>query len=480
MTPSPPVVPLRVKAWHGLGSVTYGVKEAGLTTFFMIYYNQVLGFDPRVVSLVLIGAMLVDAIADPAIGRLSDATRSRFGRRLPWLYLSALPMAIAWTLLWLPASMVPHNGWTLLLNVVAVRVLVSACEIPSIALVAELTRDYDDRTTLMRYRFLFGWVGGLITTALAYGYFLKSRDGSGNGLLDPEGYAGFGLFGAAMIIASTTLSALGQHRTIMAMPPPAVALRSHGGNMFTDIVTALRHPAFLALATGAFFLFTGYAVAIGAVNYTALYVWRFTDAQLANFPIALVIAVLGAFAATGLAHRRLGKRDTAMLFMMISGALWFVPYLGRNIGLWPALGGTASMLLLFIFMTTALFCHIIANISVASMVAEVVEAHEAEAGTRNEGVFFAGYLMVNKFGNAAGIFIVGQIVALAGLGGKVSPDALPPGTATIMAWTMAGVLTGLAFASAWGLRNYPITRDNHDARIAALAVAEGCEKAGGD
>src|SRR3546814_8652744 len=93
----------------------------------MIYYNQVLGFDPRVVSLILIGAMIVDAMVDPLIGRLSDATRSRLGRRLPWLYGAALPMAIAWALLWMSPDIAAHSTVGLFLNVIAVRILVSAC-----------------------------------------------------------------------------------------------------------------------------------------------------------------------------------------------------------------------------------------------------------------------------------------------------------------------------------------------------------------
>src|SRR3546814_9597809 len=138
----------------------------------MIYYNQVLGFDPRVVSLILIGAMFVDAMVDPLIGRLSDATRTRLGRRLPWLYGAALPMAIAWTLLWVSSDIAAHSTLGLFLNVIAVRILVSACEIPLVLLIAELTRDYDERTTPLRFRCLFGWLGGLAMTALAYGYFL--------------------------------------------------------------------------------------------------------------------------------------------------------------------------------------------------------------------------------------------------------------------------------------------------------------------
>lgn len=469
MTAAAPLGPLpaRLRLAHGLGSVTMGVKEAGLTTFFMIYYNQVLGFDPRLVSLVLIGAMIVDALVDPLIGRLSDATRTRLGRRLPWLYGAALPMALAWALLWVPPGIATHSTPGLILNVVAVRVLVSACEIPSVSLVAELTRDYDERTTLMRYRFLFGWLGGLAATALAYGYFLKSDDPTKNGLLDPSGYVAFGLFGAALILVSTLGSAAGQHRRILALPPPPA--RAHGPSMLAEIALALRNPAFLALASGSLFVITAYATSIAATNYVMLYVWRLTDAQLAWYPAGLVIAVFGAFAAVGGAHRRFGKRDTAAAAMLFSGTIAFLPYAARNLGWWPELGGWPSMILLLAFLTISLFGLVVANISCSSMVAEIVEAHEVEHGTRIEGVFFAGYLMTQKFGQALGIFIVGQLVALVGLGGRVRPEDWPAGTAAAMAWIFATLLILISIMAAVGLRRYPIDRASHEARLAALA-----------
>src|SRR3546814_15680768 len=90
----------------------------------------------------------------------------------------------------------------------------------SISLVAELTRDYDERTALMRFRFLFGWLGGLAAVALAYGYFLKSDDPAQSGLLDPSGYAAFGLFGAALILVSTPAPAPGPPRRTLALPAP--------------------------------------------------------------------------------------------------------------------------------------------------------------------------------------------------------------------------------------------------------------------
>ena len=307
----PAPLPMRIKLAHGLGSVTLGIKEAGLTTFFMLYYNQVLGFDPRTVSLVLIGAMVIDALVDPLIGRLSDATRTRFGRRLPWLYGAAVPMAIAWALLWVSHDIAQHSTLGLIVNVVAVRILVSACEIPSVSLVAELTRDYDERTTLMRFRFLFGWLGGLTATALAYGYFLTSDEPGQSGLLEAAGYTEFGLFGAAMILVTTLGSALGQHRRIVSLPPPPAA--GHGNSIFADIALAFRNPAFVALASGALFIVTGYATAIASINYMMLYVWQLGDAQFAWYPLGLAIAVFGAFAAVGRAHRRRAVQRRARL-----------------------------------------------------------------------------------------------------------------------------------------------------------------------
>ncbi len=464
-------LPARIKLAHGLGSVTLGIKEAGLTTFFMLYYNQVLGFDPRTVSLVLIGAMFVDAMVDPLIGRLSDATRTRIGRRLPWLYGAAVPMAIAWAMLWVSPDIAAHSTPGLIVNVVAVRILVSACEIPSVSLVAELTRDYDERTTLMRFRFLFGWLGGLAATALAYGYFLTSDRPGQSGLLEAAGYTDFGLFGAAMILITTLGSALGQHRRILSLPPPAAA--SHGNSMLADIALAFRNPAFVALASGALFIVTGYATAIASINYMMLYVWQLGETQFAWYPLGLAIAVFGAFAAVGRAHRRFGKRDTAIAAALFSGALACLPYAARNLGFWPELGGTPSVVLLLGLMTLSLFGQIVANISSSSMVAEIVEAHEVDHGARIEGVFFAGYLMTQKFGQALGIFLVGQLVAFAGLGERMRPEDLSAGTAAEMGWIYAGLMVVIGLLAALGLRGYKIDRASHEARLALLGEGGG-------
>ena len=160
-------LPMRVKLIAGFGSVAFGVKDNGFSFFLLIFYNQVLGMDAALVSLALLIALLVDALVDPLLGNLSDRTYTRWGRRLPWLYAAPVPLAVLWVLLWSPPGGAAPSFAGLVAIAVAVRILLSACEVPSIALVPELTADYDERTTLFRYRFLSGWIGGLGMMVLA-------------------------------------------------------------------------------------------------------------------------------------------------------------------------------------------------------------------------------------------------------------------------------------------------------------------------
>ena len=139
MTISTDRVPLHIKLFHGIGSIAYGVKDNGFSTFLLLFYNQVIGLDARLVSLALMLALFVDAFADPIIGHLSDRTYTKWGKRLPWLYIAPIPLGLAWILLWAaPASL---GGWIfayLLVIAIMVRVLVSCCEVPSASLIPEL------------------------------------------------------------------------------------------------------------------------------------------------------------------------------------------------------------------------------------------------------------------------------------------------------------------------------------------------------
>ncbi|MBV9046421.1 MAG: MFS transporter, partial [Alphaproteobacteria bacterium] len=159
------------KLAYGFGAVAFGVKDNGFSYFLLLFYSQVIGVDARLVGLALSISLFVDAFADPIIGYWSDNLRSRFGRRHPFMYASAVPIAALYFLLWDPPSGWSQQAlfWYLVALAVLIRVLVSAYEIPSTSMAPELTTHYDERSTLLSYRSYFGWTGGNAMSVFMFG-----------------------------------------------------------------------------------------------------------------------------------------------------------------------------------------------------------------------------------------------------------------------------------------------------------------------
>jgi Na+/melibiose symporter-like transporter len=213
---SQPRVPLSTKLLFGSGSVAEGVKNTAFNVFLLFYYNNVLGLPGTWTGTAIFLALCVDAVADPVIGSLSDGWHSRLGRRHPFMYAAPLPMALAFVLLFRPPdglSQLQLFGW-LLTFAVAVRVAMTLYMLPSNAMVPELTPHYDERTSLVSFRFLFGWLGGIVVSQLAYLHFFASAEGATDGLLQGARYAGFGAACALLVGGSILLSAAGTHRLI--------------------------------------------------------------------------------------------------------------------------------------------------------------------------------------------------------------------------------------------------------------------------
>ena len=97
-------VSLGNKIAYGFGSVAFGVKNNGFDYFFLIFYSQVMGVSAYLVSLALLIALVFDALSDPLIGYLSDNTRSRWGRRHPYMYAAAMPVALGYYFVWNPPA----------------------------------------------------------------------------------------------------------------------------------------------------------------------------------------------------------------------------------------------------------------------------------------------------------------------------------------------------------------------------------------
>ena len=226
-----PRVDFRTKVLYGLGAVAFGVKDNGFSFFLLLYYNQVLGLPNAWVGLGIMAALMIDAVVDPVVGHLSDHLHAAWGRRHPFMYASALPVAVVYWLLWSPPDAGVSRGALRLLpdRQRRVRIGISIYEIPSASLVPELTQHYDERTALISCRYFFGWWGGLGMTVLAYAVFLQPDATHPVGVLNPEGYRRYGLAAAIIILLAILVSAIGTHRFIPYLrQPPARALGIRG------------------------------------------------------------------------------------------------------------------------------------------------------------------------------------------------------------------------------------------------------------
>ena len=463
MTPIDGPVPKRLALSNGIGSVAYGIKDNGFSTFLLLFYNQVLGMDARLVSLALLIALVFDGVIDPVVGHISDRTDTRWGRRLPYLYIAPIFLGLFWVLLWSPVG--PASFPVLLASAIAVRAAVAFCEVPSAALVAEITRDYDERTRLTRLRYLCAWGGGLLMLLLAYGVFLPDA------MLAREGYRQYGITGAILMVATVLLSAWGQHKWVAHRPELKPPARAGIGGAFGEIRESLSHPAFVVLMFAIAAAITSQGITFSISNYLYLFVWQFPPLALQLYPIMLFCSVIGSFLLVGPLQARFGKRETAVVAGLLGMVFWVTPLTLRNFGLWWPDGSTPSLTMMFAATFFSNLFSVITTIALSSMVADVVEASQEQTGRRSEGTFAAGAFFAQKCSTGLGIFITGFLLSLSGMPAGAQPGAVAKDVVDTMAMAYAACVFTLAIVLVLIIRRFPITREGHEARLALLAQA---------
>lgn len=459
----------RTMASYGMGAAAYGVKDSGFGTFLLLFYNQVVGVPAATVGFVVMCALVIDAFVDPTVGFLSDRTRSRWGRRHPWMYGAALPIMLGWLLLWNPptSSEQAALGW-LFAVAVLVRSAVSAYEVPSQALAAELSGDYDERTRIMAYRYLFGWAGGLMMLVSAYMYFLAPTAAYPNGLLNPAGYGGFALAGAVFMGVTILVSALGTHSQIPYLPQPGQKRQTLRENL-REMADTLRNKAFAVLMLAGLAAYTAQGISYAMSNYLYSFVWRFTGMTFVYLGFTLFAGVGIAFVVAPKLGARTSKPRAAAIAAMSGVVLSTAPYWLRLAGVFPRPGEAALLPILFTFAALATACSVTSYILGASMLADVVEDSEARTGRRSEGMFFAGGFFVQKCTSGVGIFLSGLILAAAQFPAKAVPGQVPLATLDRLTTIFAVALASLYALAAIFYSRFPFGRDEHRLRMERLA-----------
>ncbi len=460
-------VPFRIKIAYGIGAIAYGIKENGYTTFLLLFYNQVIGLPAGTVGLIVAGALIFDALLDPVVGFLSDRTHTRWGRRHPWLYASALPIGLSWALLWNPpqGSQALVLGW---LGVVAIftRAAITMNEVPSLAIAPEMTPDYHERTSVLRYRYLFGWAGGLMMLMLAYGVFLPVMSGR----TARPGFSNYGLFGAVVMTMTVLISALGTHRA-QAKPPLTRIAPQPASETVRQLKETLGNRAFLVLMLSSLFGYVNQGVGFAISQYNLNFVWQLKGTQLQIYALALLSGMIAMFFAVMPIVRLIGKVHATTVLTIGSALFVCASYVLRLMGIFPEIGSPMMFPLFLALNTTGTALGIGALMTGASMMSDVVEASEEETGRREEGLFFAGTLLMQKASTALGIGIAGQILGWAQFPAKARAGSVP--VDIIDNYTLAFVIVTLLLGglSAVAIRRFPFGEAEHNARLAKLAVA---------
>lgn len=464
--------PLRVRLSYGIGSVAYGVKDSGFNFFLILFYGTVIGLEPALVGLAIMIALIVDAFSDPIVGYWSDNLRSKWGRRHPFMYAAALPCAVGFLLLWIPPDL-PDTSlfFYVLVLAIIIRTAITFYETPSSALLPELTSDYEHRTSLQAWRLYFGWTGGNILTVIMFAFLLVPTAEYEVGLYNRDGYALFGMIGAALILVSILVCAIGtqKHVRYKHIDPPKAGPKFSLGLLFRDVFDTIKDKSFFALFAATLFGAIASGVTAGLFVILMTSFWGFSMGQLVLYSLVTFLgALIGLVIATPMV-RALGKKRAVILLGIGGFSMAPLPIILRLFDLMPQNGD--PLLFPIVAGVHAIDISLIIALQAVSysMAAELVEAAEIRTGKRSEGVFYSAMTFTRKSSQGIGALIGGIILTLVSFP-KADPEAtVPSSTLWQLGASYAPTVLFLWTCMLVAISFYGIDKKRHEATLEQLA-----------
>jgi GPH family glycoside/pentoside/hexuronide:cation symporter len=429
------------KLAFGAGDLSAAIVAAINGFFLNAFLLDVAGLRPAAAGLIFLLVKIWDAVNDPLIGMLTDRTRTRWGRRRPWLLFAAIPFGLTFFLQWV----VPDAGqtlkfWYYLVVAILLDTAYTAVNVPYAALTPELTHDYDERTSLSAYRMSFSILGGVFSA------FLHTL------IVDavPNVYRGY-LISAAIwsffIITPNFITfAFTREVHYKEERPPAPGI-------FKGLKIAFQNKAFLYVTI--IYLLSWLSIQFVQSN-LILYVRYWMDAE-SQFGVLILAVQVSAFLFVLLWTRvsaRIGKQETyyiGMGFWVIVSILLFFLQPGQ-------------ITLLFILAILAGGGVSIGYLIPWSMLPDVIEQDELETGVRREGLFYGFFVFLQKFGLSLGLAIsnfvldaAGYITPVAGAAPPAQPEPVLLALRVFVSFLPAAVL----LVSFLAVRAYPINRERH-------------------
>jgi GPH family glycoside/pentoside/hexuronide:cation symporter len=403
-------IPLRQKSAYAVGMFVNNLQAAALPAM-MVILNLGLGMDPFLVGLVASIPRVFDAISDPMVGYISDRTRTRWGRRRPFIFVGALLAGLLFALMWQlpPGRSESFYFWLFLAASILFFFAYTLYATPFVAFGYEMTPDYHERTRLQMFA---NSSGQLVWLGVPWFYAIMANQN---------------LFRDTVHGARTLAIAVGIAVAVLGVIPaiacrekklPALTDKHHqsfAANMlefFRGIGITLKCRPFVKICAATFLVFNGYQLGISFSIYVMIfYVFGGNDSSagelLGWFGTVTAASTILVIFITGWLATRIGKRRTFLITISIS----LVGYAAKWIGYSPDhpywLLYTAPLVA---FGVGSLFT------LMGSMIADVCDYDELETHQRREGVFGAIYWWMVKIGMALAGLLTGVMLNVSGFG----------------------------------------------------------------
>ncbi len=412
-TPPEDRLSMGAKFSYGLGSIVNNLL-GGAIGFMSIVLNVGLGINPALVGTLQAIPRFTDALTDPIMGYVSDKTRSRFGRRRPYIFIGAICVGTIFALMWqLPAG---HSEmfyfWFFLFGSILFYMFYTVFATPWVALGYELTSDYHERTRLMA---VMNFMGQFAWISLPWFYAIMENDRLFSDSV--EGARTLAIIIGVFVAVVGIMPAIFLRERFMAAETVKEekvsllsGLKTNVLAFFKGLITTLKQREFLKLCAGTFFLFNGIMLVGAFSSYITIFYVSGGDTDMGAKYMGLfgtinTASTLGAIVVVTWISSKLGKRKTFMLatFVTLLGSLlkWFCydPLAPWKV-LLPAPLMAVGMGGLFTLM--------------GSMIADVCDMDELQTGERREGMFGSIYWWMVKLGMALAFGLSGYLLNATG------------------------------------------------------------------
>jgi GPH family glycoside/pentoside/hexuronide:cation symporter len=370
--------------------------------YLLIFYTDIVGLNPRLTGYAVALAVVWDAVTDPLMGVLSDGTRTRFGRRRPYIFFGAFALGFSITVLFSVPMIETTMGkfFYLLGCYVLVNTCMTIITVPHAALGRELSFDADERTEVYGWRLLFGNFGFLTGTVLPGIMLTRFSKGGEPGARIMAHSRAAELIAVIIVVAAivTFFATRGMDSS------NGAKTRGEYKYVLRSLFSVLQNKIFLPLFL-AYFIAT---IGLSINSATALYYYRYR-LQLSEPRIQLVLGVfIFVFCLSLLVwvliSRRFGKKMPAFWASLSLGILTSVTY--------PFIPeGTVILPLIIAVIGGFLIGSIVL---LESLVADTVDYDELKRGQKREGIYFGFWKMSIKIARAAAIALAGNLLHVIG------------------------------------------------------------------